>query len=200
MQASDRVPSIGLWDSIQQTGKEAYRVADAKLNPLSRKIERATGHKFNLSKLVPITLALLITPMPLVLGAFAVGAVIRIIHPSSFNQNAQIATTLSHAVGLHGAIYAIGYAILLADPANMALHLGICAAAFMFAKEIQNEGFQEKFAGQDARGLGHKAPTAHLEHEGEGEVHSAEPFVGSRAPAPAASASLGASVSIMQNS
>jgi hypothetical protein len=115
---------------------------------------------------VPFTLALLIMPMPIVLGAFTIGAVIRIIYPKTFNQDVKLSTTLSHAMGIHAAIYAIGYAILLADPAMMALHLGICTAAFMLSKEIQEEGYQEKAFNQATQKLNHSASSAHSQLEG----------------------------------
>lgn len=198
-QAANPVPAIGLWDSIQQTGKQALKTADETLIPISKRISLATGHKFNLSKLIPITLALLITPMPIVLGLFAISTVVKIIHPSSFRIDPKLATNLAHGMGIHAAIYAIGYAIIFADPVLMSIHLGICTASFVFSKEMQNDGEQkgEGYVKAEAENL-ESAPIVHLPVQREGAEGCAPPILiseSSHFPAPQTSSSMSAGCS-----
>ncbi len=96
--ADKAAPTTGLWDNLQQTAKQLIKLLMRPLTHISKRIEVATGHKFNLSKIVPITLALLNHPMPIILGSFASGAVVLIVHPSTIMKHPEIATNVAMAL------------------------------------------------------------------------------------------------------
>lgn len=130
-------PAIGTYSTVVWEGvQRVFWVAVSKCNLVSQKIESATGHKLDLAKVLPITLGLLLAPSWVAMGIFAVGVIVKVIHPNAMIPHANLLASLAQGLGIISAFSAIEN---LTNPATVVAHLVIFVASFYFASQIQKQ-------------------------------------------------------------